>query len=543
MKKNYLTIILLLPLILRGQTVAFTKVYNIMQAKCATCHSNAQKSGGLDLEGSGTDKSGVVFTNLVNAAPTNAAALAKGYKRVYPGRVDLSFLFHKTNGDFDKYYAALGANEGSLMPKSGASLTKVEKEIFRQWILFGATKTATIPEARIVAFYDTIGRGLAAFETAPAAPTSGQGFQIKMGPFFLAPQGQAGDEVEYFQKWECNLPNDVEVNRIDHIISNYSHHFLIYNYTNTSTPASLPAGLRLNAYHNNINLVSAVQERSDLKLPKNTAYKWPKNRILDLNTHYINYSANQVYRAEAYLNFYTQPSGTAKQEMKAELIPYTRIFIPSGNQSISIDAPFIFSGNAYVWGLMGHTHKYGTGYKIFKRLPDGSKGDLMYDASCPNGVPGCASPFFDYQHIPMRFFQPLSYVDLSSGFVHQGTWKNTGNRALGFGVTSDDEMMVMVALYTTDTTGLSTPTQEIRELDGVQIFPNPMKDKLTIKLPVDTKNATITFYDLTGRIVRRRENLETHITEILRGDLGAGLYVYRIEDARGYYKSGKVYLE
>jgi Secretion system C-terminal sorting domain len=543
MKKKYLTIILILPLILRGQTVAFTKVYSIMQAKCATCHSNATKSGGLDLEGSGTDKSGVVFTNLVNAAPVNASALAKGYKRVYPGRVDLSFLFHKTNGDFDKYYGALGASEGSTMPKSGTALTKVEKEIFRQWILYGATKTATIPEARIVAFYDTVGRGLAAFETPPAAPATNEGFQIKMGPFFLAPQGQVGDEVEYFQKWECNLPNDVEVNRIDHIIANSSHHFIIYNYTNTSTPASLAAGLRLNAYHSNINLVSAVQERLDLKLPKNTAYKWPKNRILDLNTHYINYSANQVYRAEAYLNFYTQPAGTAKQEMFAQLIPNTNISIPNNNQTTTFEAPFVLFGKAYMWGLMGHTHKYGTGYKIFRRLPDKTKGELLYDAACPNGVPPCASPYFDYQHIPMRFFSPLIPVDLSAGIIHQATWKNTGDKPLGFGVTSDDEMMVLVALYTTDTTGLSTPTQEIRELEGVSIFPNPMRDKLTIKLPVDIKNASITFYDVTGKVVRRRENLETHITEILRGDMGSGLYIYRIEDARGYFKAGKVYLE
>jgi Secretion system C-terminal sorting domain len=542
MKKIFFTILLSLPLILRGQTVAFTKVYSIMQAKCATCHSNAQKSGGLDLEGSGADKAAIVYSNLVNVAPVNASASAKGYKRVYPGRVDLSFLFHKTNGDFDKYYPALGANDGSMMPKSGTALTKVEKEIFRQWILYGATKTATIPEARIIAFYDTVGKGLAAFETAPAAPAANEGFQIKMGPFFLAPQGQVGDEVEYFQKWECNLPA-VEVNRIDHIIANYSHHFIIYNYTNTTTPNTLAAGLRLNAYHSNVNLVSAVQERLDLKLPSKTAYKWAKNPILDLNTHYINYSANQVYRAEAYVNIYTQPVGTAKQEMFAQLIPYTSISIPNNNQTTTYERDFILFGKAYIWGLMGHTHKYGTGYKIFKRLPNGAKSDLLYDASCPNGLPGCASPYFDYKHIPMRFFQPLTPVDLSAGIIHQATWKNTGDRTLTFGPTSDDEMMVMVALFTSDTTGLSLPTNDIRELEGVSVFPNPMKDKLTVTLPLSAKDASITFYDLMGRIVRRKEQLNSLYSEILRGDMPSGMYLYRIEDARGYYKAGKVYLE
>ena len=43
---------LLLSLTLSGQST-FTEVYNIFQAKCATCHSNANPQSGLDLEGAG----------------------------------------------------------------------------------------------------------------------------------------------------------------------------------------------------------------------------------------------------------------------------------------------------------------------------------------------------------------------------------------------------------------------------------------------------------------------------------------------------------
>ena len=83
------------------------------------------------------------------------------------------------------------------------------------------------------------------------------------------------------------MASDLEVNRIDHIIASSSHHFIIYNYNKPSDATNIPAGLRLAANHNNINLVSAVQERLDLKLPAKTAFKWEKNRVLDLNSHYI----------------------------------------------------------------------------------------------------------------------------------------------------------------------------------------------------------------------------------------------------------------
>jgi hypothetical protein len=547
MKKSYIFLFLTLftTQILRGQnTVAFTKVYSILQTKCVSCHSATQRQGNLDLEGTGTDKAGAVFTNLVGKVPANATAAAKGQQLVYPGRVDRSFIFHKVNNKFDTYYEGLTAAEGAIMPNANSELTKVEKEIIRQWILFGATKTATIPEDRIRAYYDTTGKALSAFETPPPAPAASEGFQIRVGPFFLAPNGKTGSEAEYFQKWEVNLANDMEVNRIDHIFSSYSHHFLIYNFTNTTTPASLAAGLRPNAYHNNINLISAVQEKTDLKLPTGAAFKWEKNRVLDLNTHYINYSANHVYKADAYLNFYTQPKGTAKQEMFAILVPNVNISIPNNNQTITSEANFLYVGKAYIWSLMGHTHKYGTGYKIFKRLPNGTKGEVMYDAGCPGGVPGCASPYYDYQHIPMRFYKPLTPVELNPGFVHQATWKNGGDKAVTFGATSDDEMMVMVAMYTLDTVGIVNPVKETKALDNVLVYPNPMREKLTIVLPPSVFDVSFTLYDMLGKVVMRKtEIIGSNTIDIPRGKLETGMYIYRVEDGQGRFKTGKVYLE
>ena len=106
---------------------------------------------------------------------------------------------------------------------------------------------------------------------------------------------------------------------------------------------------------------------------------------------------------------------------------------------------------------MGHTHQYGVGYKAYERSAlTKKKADMIYDASCPNGIPGCASPYFDYQHIPMRYFEPLEPLTMNifNGLVHEASWINDGPQGVGFGVTSDDEMMVMVIMYTEDSTGV-----------------------------------------------------------------------------------------
>jgi hypothetical protein len=538
--------VLSLASILRGQNpVAFDRVYSIFQAKCAaSCHSAATKSGGLDLEGTGSSKPDMVLANLVNVTPTNAAASSKKQKRVYPGRIDRSYLFHKINSGFDNYYPALTGAEGAAMPRSGTPLTKVEKEIIRQWILFGANKTTKISEADIRAYYDTVGKALNAFDIPPAPPAANEGFQIKMGPYFLAPNGQVGREQEYYQKWELDMATDAEVNRIDHIISNYSHHLLIYNFNSPANAASIPAGLRLNANHSNVGLVSAVQERTDLKLPDRTAFRWERNRVLDLNSHYINYSANHIYKAEAYLNIYTQAVGTAKQEMRTTLIANPNIFINNNNQTVTFRQAYTQSSlnRVWLWTLMGHTHKYGTGYKIFRRNTDGSDGETLYDASCPNGVPGCASPYFDYQHIPMRYYQPLNQIDMRTGFTHQAWWKNNGTSPVWFGATSDDEMMVMIAMFTLDTTGL-TGGRELKEIEDVQVFPNPMTERSTFKLPPSVSKANLTLYDMFGRLVHQQPNIINPYFDLERNGLPRGIYLYRLEDQNGRTKHGKIQME
>jgi hypothetical protein len=268
---------------------------------------------------------------------------------------------------------------------------------------------------------------------------------------------------------------------------------------------------------------------------------------LDLNSHYINYDASNTYQAEVYFNVYTQPAGTAIQEMKTDLLLKDDIFIPNNGNQYDFDKTELGVGTRYVWGLMGHTHQWGTDYKMYLRNSNGTKGEMIYDASCSlDGAPGCVAPFFDYQHIPIRYFDNLFALPMNPGFIHSASYVNNGPNNVWFGPTSDDEMMVMVMMYTSDTTGLdlSTSLEDIDDLkQDVQVFPNPMYDEATVVLADGMTDVSFSLFNATGQEVKRMESISINTFTFQKGNLPKGIYFFRVEDVSGKYATGKISIE
>lgn len=540
-QKHTLTLLLLLafwaPAFAQTALPSVQEVYQIFQNKCVSCHGATSPAAGLDLIGTGAtefQRAQNVATKLTNVNPTNSYAAAQGYKRVYPGRADRSFLFRKINRGFDPFYAPLHANEGDAMPKDFPTneLTSLEKEIIRQWILYGAKNAGVQFSKSVVETFYNVGGEKSFPDGPPPGPAPSEGFQLKMGPFFLAPDG----EIEYYQKWELDLPANVEVNGLDFKISPFSHHFLLYNFTGNGA-ASIPAGLRLNANHAQINLVAAVQEATELRLPNKTAFKWEKNRVLDFNSHYINYSLAKPYQCETYLNVYTQTPGTAELEMFATLLVNGNIPIPnSGDLITHTKSEFQFGADSlYIWGLMGHTHKYGRGYKVWKRLPNGQKGELIYDASCSMGIPGCPSPWYDYQHIPIRYWEPSLPVKWVNGIIHEAQWVNEGPVSVNFGATSDDEMMVLISFYTEQPITVSTNEPSLNNPEQrLLLAPNPTNGQVRVTLPEGTNTLrAFRLYNLTGQEVLRRNDLNGAFFDLDLSTLSPGIYFYEADGMQG----------
>lgn len=546
MKKLFLLILLLAlaSMTIYAQSTSF-KVYEILQGKCAGCHATNDAAAGLDLEGVGSDipeKAASVYETLMTATPSSDFANGMDYPFIYPGRVDKSFLFRQINEGFEPFID-LQNGEG-IHPEFSNPLIEEEKELLRQWILYGAPETGVVVDESLIHDYYNVNGMPSLPDGRPEAPAADEGFQMKMGPFYLPPNG----EIEYFQKYELDLPANVDVNRLDIKMSGFSHHFIISRFGEAASAANVEDGLRLDNDHSDISLVASVGEAKSINLPEGTAFKWEEDIVLDLNSHYINYSATNTLQAEIYINVYTKPEGTAAQEMRTRLIPYPNIYIPNTGDLITHTSSFsvppnFFEGNLYIWSIGGHTHRYGTGYKVWTQTEAGEKGDLIYDGSCPLGVPDCPSPFFDYQHIPNRTFDNLLPVDANKGFIHEATWINDGPEPVAWGPTSEDEMMLFGVMFVLDTTGLnlSTHTPKVENTLGeIQVFPNPMTKQATINLPSDVGLVNFYLYDMLGNVVRQMESVRETTILIEKKNLPKGLYVFRIENEKGQRSSGKI---
>jgi len=550
-KLNALLLFCLFTTFLGAQESTSYLVYQLFQEKCVSCHGHSNPEAGLDLQGVGaTDEERLldVRNNIVGITPANATAAAKGHQYVYPGRAERSFLFNKINNGLEPSMT-LEADEGAPMPLNGQeTLTDEEKELIRQWIVFGAPEEGEVVDPQLLYDYYNVS-GQAAFNAPPAGPPAGEGYQVRVGPFFLSPAGQDGSEVEYFLKYDMELPSNVEVNRVDLKISSFSHHIVVYHYSDAASAESIAPGLRKDTDHNNLNIVTTAQENAVVLLPERTAFMWDQDIVLDLNSHYINYSAGSVYMADAYINIYTQPEGTAAQQMETTLVPYPWIYIPNNSNTITFSNEVTYPEEIFLWAVGGHTHAYGTGYKVWERKTNGEKGNLLYDASCSSGEPGCVSPYFDYQHIPVRTMNPLHRINLADGLIQEATYLNDGPEPVTWGSTASDEMMLMGLMYVFDTTGLHLPVvssdyePEAQSLEGVSVYPNPMADATMFTFPEDAvKPFDVQVFDLLGTKVYDVENITTDSHEMKRGDIPTGMYLYRVADEDGKWQSGKLFM-
>jgi hypothetical protein len=525
--------LLLFSSLLTGQS-NFDAVYQIFQNKCVGCHGNSQPEANLDLMGSGANadlKKNQVYNNLIWKTPMNPHAQGNGAKLIYPGRADKSFLFKKINAGLEKTIE-LHPLEGAPMPAYGGGiLSQYEKEIIRQWILYGAKlNSRDYDESVINAYYED--GGLESFpDGAPDAPEAGKGLQIKMGPFYLEP----GGEVEFFQKYELELPYDAEITKIDMVFGNFSHHFLLYDFK-SGGGIGINHGFRRQAFHQDVGLIAAAQGPTVLELPNKTAFFWNKDIVLDLNSHYINYSGNLIHQAEVYVNIYFEERGNALQEMYTAILPKTDIYIPNNGQLISFSQPVIFPalGEIFLWTMAGHTHKYGRSYKVHLRNSNGTKGELIYDGACAGGLPGCVSPYFDYQHIPFRVFEPLQPINMQNGFIHEASYRNEGPVPVGWGPTSDDEMMLVVISYIRDTTGIISSANEpiIEPKIPLLIFPNPASEYIHIDNSAGINRGVLRLYNVHGEMLVYKSLMNPGEIILLEvQNYLPGLYLIVLEDA------------
>ncbi len=531
MRKILLSCSLLAAAYMSNAQSTWESVYAVLQTNCASCHTPGHVSG-LDLSG----PAATVYDALVDVTPSNATSADKGFKRIFPGDPYRSFVFSKINNSL-ALDVHLDAGEGAPCPQGMAPLDNKDIELVRQWVLYGAQEADYMVDIPLIAdFYDNA--GIQSISSPPAPPAPGEGFQIHFGPFFLWPE----TENEYFLKYPVQLPTDIEIKRLDTYMGPYSHHFITYKFVNPDVAESTDPGLHEGPDFFGVDLVTAHQYTDSIMLPEGTAFQWLTTTILDLNSHYINYSADKALACEAYLNVYTQPNGTAIQTMYSVLLSNQSFNIPANGLPYTDEYAAFETGHGedklFLWGISSHAHKLSTDFDIYLRTEDGDRGEHIFDASCTAtlGMPGCLDEIYDYQHPPIRYWESFKPIKWKEGILYETEWVNDTGSPVDFGFESDDEMSVVFYFYVDDTAGLNLPlpVQENTIASEVHIMPNPVQDMLFIELPENMDNAQVILFNAQGQLVpAQTTSMGQNWLQVDMHTLPTGLYFVQVTNASG----------
>ncbi|MCF8256691.1 MAG: T9SS type A sorting domain-containing protein [Flavobacteriales bacterium] len=525
-----------------------SSINDIFQTNCAIgCHTAASPSGNLILDTGGDLNA--LYANLVGVTPSNPEAAANGYKRIDPGYPTNSFLLRKCAYEaWDDTYD-LPQQQGSSMPQGQPSLSKENVELIRQWILYGAPQSGQVVNPQtLYNYYHVNGKPRIA---RPAPPAEGEGHQLHMGPFFLNP----GEEVEFYKKEKLMNAEELNVVTFESTFNDESHHYLLFQF-DPGTDAAIAEGMRpvtvQNAFQDARYMVGWVD--SDVTdLPAGTAYKIRQNGVLDLNYHLINYAANgdSVLAAEAYVNFYLADSPDMIQMYSELLINLQLLIFPGGQEQTFTNSKFCGSGGGdpgfcdvpgdsiYIWFLSSHTHKYGTDYDIYKRLPGGGKGEQLYEGFY-NTTYDFNQGFYDWSHPGNRYFDELVPVAKNLGVLQETKFRiNNPNQILpvSFGLTTDDEMMLAFIQYTMEPLPGNVSVNSLGVATGpLSVYPNPTEGNTSVSYDIDrTANVRLEVFNGMGQLVStlangtRSAGNHLHRFDISGHDSANGLYLIRLE--------------
>ncbi|MFM1874430.1 MAG: hypothetical protein RL266_167 [Bacteroidota bacterium] len=513
-------------------------ISSIFQANCTVgCHSGGSPSANLDLSGNPQ----ALYDALVGVTPVNPAAQAKGYKLVDAGYPHKSFLLYKcAYPSWDDQFS-MELAEGSSMPQNQPALEKEEVELIRQWILGGAKVNGTAVDPQtLYDYYHVNGMQRIA---KPAAPAPGEGFQMHLGPFFLEP----GEEVEFYKKEKANNQEVENITRFEAIFNDESHHFLLFEFI-PGTDGQVGEGLRpvtvQNAFQDAQYMVGWV-DPDITDLPEGTAYKLNSSGVLDLNYHLINYASNgdSILAAEAYINFYVDNQTPDLIQMYSKLLINLQIFILNNGQEYTFTDPVFESAapedSMYVWFLSSHTHKYGIDYDIYKRNPDGSQGDQLYEGFY-NTTYDFNQGYYDWEH-PGNLYLDEVYgelvpIALKDGLIQVAKYQIPGSANetapfINFGLTTNDEMMLAFIQYTLEPVNLVNGVHDRVKTDQsfISIYPNPTSGSSTIRFSLEERaDVKLAVFNSLGQEVNR----------IYNGSMSAGQANFEFDASTGSDPNG-----
>lgn len=378
--------------------------------------------------------SGLAYQNLVNADPTNVDAKNDGLLRVRPDDPHTSLLYYKVAGagHHSKSY-------GSPMPMGLPLITVGQLEFIRQWIEAGAPERGMVADSALLS--DTTPQE-ENFSPLPE-PAPGTGLQIVVPAFTVAPDF----ERELFVYQKVGNTTDIYVNRIEIKMRQNSHHFILYDFD-----SSLPAYLKpennvirdLRNPDGTTNFGTAVLMEShifvagtqtpylDYQFPPGVALPLPAGVSLDCNSHYVNKSDQEI-KGEINVNLYTVPLSSVTKIAKVIFLSNYNLNLPANTKTTALKT-FLFDKSVSVFTLSSHTHQLAEKFVI--RVKGGPRdGEVVYTN-------------LSWHHPPAVNITPPLQLSAGQGLTSEITYNNTTNAPVAFGLTSEDEMGIILGYFT-----------------------------------------------------------------------------------------------
>jgi hypothetical protein len=421
------------------ETIVKTSSYEVIQDQiftmsCAVsgCHSSTSDASyaqhGLVLS------KNVSYENLIGKMSKNSAAATLKLQLVKPFDADNSFLMHKISCSASHHSSS--ANFGSLMPLGGNYLTMGQVEFVKRWINAGAKKDGETVDVSVLKDSTACQQEI----TPLAVPAAGTGFQLKIDLFDIP----KNFEREIFIR--KNSPNTqiAYVNRIEMKGRSNSHHFVVYGFR--SSLLGLPTtdimrDLRnsdgsLNVkttteMQNHIFLGGGTDVNTDITLPSGVALKLDPATPMDLNAHYFNRTSFTL-KGENYVNFYTVPASSVQNVAQTLDLNNFDISIPAG-QTKTLSKNFTFSSTTRIAMLTSHFHRLGQKF-VIKIYGGARNGEIVYTNT-------------DWEHPLVKSFSTPIVLQTGEGLTSEVTYNNITTKAVGFGLTSEDEMNIIFGYY------------------------------------------------------------------------------------------------
>ncbi|MGA0555134.1 hypothetical protein ACO2Q8_00660 [Larkinella sp. VNQ87] len=379
--------------------------------------------------------SGLTYKNLVGVASTNSNAKAAGLLRVKPFAALESLLYHKLNTAAGHHS---GANYGNPMPLGKDPLTVGQIEFVRRWIEAGAPETGSVVDSTLLDDKTPSGVPSEAFE-ALKAPGPGQGFQMRLDPFTVAPNF----ERELFVRKAIGNTQDVYVSRYEVKMRPNSHHFALHSFRTDQNLPVLNQVRDLRNADNTLNLATALMMQNhvffigvqspyvDYSFPEGTALPIPANATMDMNSHYVNKTGSSM-TGEVYLNLYTVDPAKVKNVVKTMDFNNTNLTIPAKTR-VTLTKTFTMSKPIKVLVLTSHTHKLAEKFVI--RIKGGSRdGEIIYTST-------------NWDHPEIITYKTPIPLAKGEALVSEITYNNTTDKTVYFGLTSEDEMGIIFGYY------------------------------------------------------------------------------------------------